>query len=68
MELEEILQLNRYPFNYDVMGGEFGRASKETQRVEEVRLAIFLHYMDKFIEHSSCRNFIVLTSSIQAAS
>lgn len=50
MELEEILQLNRYPFNYDVMGGEFGRASKETQRVEEVRLAIFLHYMDKFIE------------------
>ena len=50
MKLEEILQLNRCPFKYDVMGGEFGRVSKGTQLAEEARFALFLRYMDKFIE------------------
>lgn len=50
MDLEEILQLDRCPFDYGAMGGELGSFCTEEVLMENKALfALFLCYMDRFI-------------------
>lgn len=51
MDLEEILQLDRYPFDYGAMGGELGSFCTEEVLIEhKARFALFLCYMNRFID------------------
>lgn len=51
MDLEEILQLDRYPFDYGAMGGELGSFCTEEVLMEnKAHFALFLCYMDRFID------------------
>lgn len=55
MELEEILRLDRYPFDYGAMGEELDRETDETALVESAHFALFLRYMEQFVSRSGCR-------------
>lgn len=51
MDLEEILQLDRSPFDYGAMEGELGSFCTEEVLMEnKARFALFLCYMDRFID------------------
>lgn len=49
MEVEEILQLDRCPFDYGAMGGELERRREDALLEEETHFVLFLRYMDRFI-------------------
>lgn len=49
MSLEEILQLDRCPFDYGAMGGELDRGTEEAFLEEKTRFSLFLCYMERFI-------------------
>ena len=54
MELEEILRLDRYPFDYGAMGEELDRETEETALVESAHFVLFLRYMERFVSRFSC--------------
>ncbi len=49
MELEEILRLDRYPFDYGAMGEELERMTEDSLFEEEAHFVLFLRYMHRFI-------------------
>lgn len=49
MELEEILRLDRYPFDCGAMGEELDREAEETALEESAHFTLFLRYMEQFV-------------------